>query len=518
MNFDTYSVKGGKMKKKKTKKRLIIFGIIVAIIIILIVSLVRCGQKAAEALFEEDVATVRDIQNYHSFTGTISAKDDQLILPEMAAKVTEIKVEKGDYVKKGDVIMLLDTENTMNSIEDLETTISLNAVSSSLSLQDANNTYNNYVSNIANSNNSNLNSAEQQVEAALESWVLAKKAYENEVSLNSKGYSQTLISSTSRIDTAYNNLLSAQASYDSVHNSEFSDKYQKEQATATRENAEISYQMSIKEYEAAKINEDINLTKLYDNLIQAQNKYYNAVDNYNTTKVQVYQQIDTYKIGVAKAQIGTDQTLNELKLKRLYEELDKCVVKAPRDGIITSIDVKEGDFTTIGKSVAEVTDYDVLQVEIKINEYDIGKTSVGSPVDVYVNALEKTYEGTITYIDRNATVDNGVSYFKAEVSFEAEEDVRCGMSVEVRTYTANKPNVLTIPSEAVMSRADGTAYVMLKNDDGSTTEQNIETGLSDGTYIEIVSGLEEGQKITYIPATFDALTQYMQESQEADGF
>lgn len=502
-----------KNNQKKKKKGKIVLIIILVIIVLLIINMVRCSKKAAEAFFEEDVVTTRDIQNYHSFTGTVSAKDEQAVLPEMAAKVIEVKVEKGDQVKKGDVLAVLDSESIEQSIEDLEISMSLNAANNALTIRDAKTNYDNYISNIENSNNSSLNGASQQVEAALESWVLAKKSYDNEVMLNSKGYSQTLMSATSNIDSAYNNLLSAQASYDRTFSNEFSDKYDREQATASRENAEISYQMAVKSYEASKINEDITLTKLYDNLIQAQNNYYNAVENYNTTKVQVLQQIDTYKSNVDKANLGADQTLNELKLARLYADLDKCVIKATRDGVITSFDIKEGDFTTIGKAVATITDYEILEVDIKINEYDIRNVSEGSTVEVYVNALDKTYEGEITYIDRNATVDNGVSYFKSEVNFVAEEDVRCGMSVEVRNYTANEKDVLTVPSEAVKAKEDGTAYVMVKNPDGTQSEQVVETGISDGAYIEIKSGLSEGQTIIYMPSTFDMLTQYMEESE-----
>lgn len=492
-------------EKKKKKKKWLPLVIILVIIIGIVVSFVQCSKKATEMLFEEDEVAVRDIQNYHSFNGTISAKNEQVIYPEVAAKVKEVKVKKGDQVKKGDVIMVLDSKDAVDSIAELEISMSINQISNSLNVQEANTTYNNYINNIINNNNSNLNSASQQVESSLETWVIAKQNYDNEVMLNQKGYSQNLMSATADIDRAYNNLLSAQASYDQEFSSEYYNEYARTQVTASRENAEINYEMAIKSYEAAKINEDITLTKLYDNVLQAQNGYYTAIKNYETTKVQVLQQADLYKFNVTKAQANSNQTLNELKLGRLYSELNKYEIKATRDGIISSLELKEGDFSTIGKSVATITDYDVLQVEIKINEYDIGKVDIGSKVEVYINSLERSVEGEIVYIDKTATVDNGVSYFKAEVNFNGEEDIRCGMSTEVRIYTVKKDSVLSIPSEAVQVKEDGTAFVWIKDSDGKQVEQTIETGISDGIYIEVLDGLTEGQKIVYMPSMFDAM-------------
>ena len=184
----------------------------------------------------------------------------------------------------------------------------------------------------------------------------------------------------------------------------------------------------------------------------------------------------------------------------LYQQLEDCTVKAPMDGIVTSIKLKEGDMATAGMPVAVITDYGRMKIDIRINEYDLESSKEGDEVEITLNALEKDYKGKITKIARTATVENGVSYFEAEVEFDADGDVRGGMSVEVRLMINDLHQVTAIPSRAVQVRSDGTSYVQVIGADGkSFEERDIECGATDGTYIEVIKGVSIGETIMYMP-------------------
>lgn len=489
--------------KKKKKKHVFLFIILAIIAFFILKGLLK--PKDPFAGYITTTAEKGNIEVYHSFTGDIKAKNTSEVMPEVSGlEIEKMLVKKGDTVKKGDVLMTLDQTSIERNIEDLEIQMDQASKANALSMKEANAVYNNYVNGIKTSHNGELNRASQNVEAALENYVIAKRDYDTEVSLNNKGLSSSLIRSTSDIDAAYNSLLAAQADYNVVYNKDYTGygqdymNQEKTRAMASRENAEINYQMAIKNYEAAKINEDITLTRLYDKVIMAEEAYYHSVNDYETTKLQVLQQVDTYNLNIQKTQLSSDQTANEVKLARLYEDLDTCKIYATRDGEITALNVSEGDIIAKDKAVCTITDYGTMETEIKINEYDVNETKVGTKVEVYVDALKKSYEGEIKYIDRNATITNGIAYFNADIDFDGDEDVRAGMSAEVRIYLKKVDDVLVIPNNAIQIDGDGSSFVYVKKDEKSVPEKKtITAGASDGINSEILSGINEGDIITY---------------------
>ena len=250
---------------------------------------------------------------------------------------------------------------------------------------------------------------------------------------------------------------------------------------------------------AASITEETNLANLYDQMVSSQSAYLSAVDSYNATIRATEEQLENYRIQYQVALAGSDTSVNDLKLANLYEKLDDCTIRASISGEVTSIPVEEGSLTEASKSVATITNFSKLKIDIKINEYDIKGASVGEDVTVILNAVGNEYDGKITRISRNAKSENGVSYFESEVEFDGDEDVRSGMSVEVHLITNELHDVPTLPNDVIQLRDDGTAYVLVYTEDHKTTEErDIECGVTDGTYTEITSGLKTGDEIVYM--------------------
>ena len=462
---------------------------------ILALLLTGCGGSPTTG-YTEDTVQLRTIQSYRSFSGNINPTDYQNIYPSVTGvKVREILVEEGDEVKAGDILMYLDSSSLEQQILEKETSMAVSEKTSSLSIEQAETQYNNYKYNVDNDMDSQLSSAGQAMDNAFASLINAQQNYNNEIGLNNQSLSANILNAMSNVTSAYGSVRSAQASLEQAQSTG--------QSTSTYEvavsNAWASYESARRSYEAAKINEENQLTSLFDALVNAQIAYLNAVDNYNIAVNSSNQTLHNYALQVETARAQSDQSVSQVQLDHLYDQVDDCVITAPIDGVITSVKVKVGDNALSTGALATVTSFDVMKIDIKINEYDIGNVSKGSPVSITLDAISKEYDGTISSISRIATVDNGVSYFTSEVEFDADEDARSGMSAEVRLYLTNEEDVPSVPAEAIQTEADGSSYILILSGK-ELVHQPVTLGVSDGTYTQITAGLSEGESFYYIPS------------------
>ncbi|MGN1022278.1 MAG: efflux RND transporter periplasmic adaptor subunit [Lachnospiraceae bacterium] len=619
------------IKKGKKKKKWVKWVVILVIVAVVFGGLRIAGQNAQKAAYTEDVATKRDIQNAHNFTGTVAPVNESDVYSTVTGvRVKEVKVKKGDEVKKGDVIAVLDSSDVESQIAQNEATLkktqeanaesvesaqealdnaksnaasgldsSVQSAKSSLtsaqksyddaksnvedgtdssllsaktSLDNAADQYNNLKYNIENNLDSTLQSAQYQMTTAYQQLLTAQENYNNEVKLNNQHLSSTTLAAMQQVDSAYQSIVSAQNQVATAQNS--LQKYDESEASELNEKTDTirngyvlsvdsandalsaawqTYQNAQDSYKAAKINEENNLTTLYDTLLSAQDAYLHAVDSYNATVNSLVQQLNQYQTAYAQAQtaydaavkaanqqLGTlkntldsakssyaaavnsqsqqietyqnqldqaktssDTTTSELQIEQQKDNLAEYTLTAPMDGEITALNVEEGDLISGTTAAATVTSFDKMKINIKIGEYDIVSTGEGGKVSVTLDAVDgKTYEGTIVYVARTATVDNGVSYFESEVDFDADDDVRSGMSAEVKLTVQEKKDAISIRSDAVQTADDGTNYVLVYGDNGrDLVQKTVTCGISDGTYTEITDGLSEGDKVYYIPTS-----------------
>lgn len=97
------------------------------------------------------------------------------------------------------------------------------------------------------------------------------------------------------------------------------------------------------------------------------------------------------------------------------------------------------------------------------------------------------------------------TYFSAKVTFENNGNLKIGMSASCEIIIEKAENVLAVPLEAVQT-SDGGKYVIVVNDDGSTSEVSVETGISNDAYIQIKSGISEGTTVQMIESSTSSQT------------
>lgn len=471
------------LSRKKKKKWL--KPVIIIVIIALVIGFIFLKAQNSNGGYTQVTAELRDIVTYHSFTGTIEPVEDEDVMPSQAGlMVQEIDVEEGDAVQTGDVLMQLDTTDLEEEVKELQATMTADSNNNAMAIAIAQQNYDDYKTNLDEEQNESIIAAQQSMDTAYASLVSAQQSFNNEVELNNDGLSSTMLTAISNVDSAYSSVNTAKTEDDATDT---------DVSQASLDAAWVSYNSAVEAFEAAKSNEENSLTELYDSLIQSQTAYLDTLDSYNATVTEADQQLASYALQLEQAQTQADDSVNQLKLADLQRQIADCTLTAPMDGYVTSLPANEGDVTISGTSLATITNFDKMKIEIKINEYDILGVEEGNQVDIDVDALDKTYTGTITKIAKVATIDSGVSYFDSEVDFDADDDTRSGMSVEVRLTTNDLKQVLTVPTDAVLTQDDGTAYVEMYGTDGkSIVKQAVSCGVSDGTYTQITDGLKEG--------------------------
>ncbi len=138
-------------------------------------------------------------------------------------------------------------------------------------------------------------------------------------------------------------------------------------------------------------------------------------------------------------------------------------------------------------------------LSVNIDELDILSIQEGQKAAVTLDALEgQEFEGEITKISRTASNSGGVTKYTAEVTIPKEESMLAGMNASTVITIERKENVLTLSADALQERGNRTFVYTETGEDGMLSgEVEVETGISDGTNVEIVSGLESGQTVYY---------------------
>ncbi|PKQ37644.1 MAG: hypothetical protein CVT59_06250 [Actinobacteria bacterium HGW-Actinobacteria-1] len=207
-------------------------------------------------------------------------------------------------------------------------------------------------------------------------------------------------------------------------------------------------------------------------------------------------EIDAAKAAVEQALGGLDAA------KAALADLN---LVAPSDGVVISMNLKPGMAPPSGAGALPamvIGDLGTMYVEGALDETDLGDVRVGMPVEVLVDALDgESLEGTVSYVSSVAEVDgNGVAAYAIRVDLpDHTVALGVGMSVRLQVVTDRVSDVLVIPTAAVR-RVDGASTVDILSADGTLVPAKVDLGQTDGTMVEVRSGLTAGAKVA-LPQT-----------------
>lgn len=170
-------------------------------------------------------------------------------------------------------------------------------------------------------------------------------------------------------------------------------------------------------------------------------------------------------------------------------------VTAGFDGRVNAVEVDEDDDVTVGQALLTLADFTHLQVAFRVDEYDIGDVAVGQACTITVTALERTFESEIAAINYISASGGNVAYYTATAYVDVDEGVLPGMQVTVTIPQEEAWDVVVLKVDALSFDFTNQAYVWMKNDAGELEQVYVKTGVSNGNYLEITEGLNEGDEV-----------------------
>lgn len=214
--------------------------------------------------------------------------------------------------------------------------------------------------------------------------------------------------------------------------------------------------------------------------------------------------LDTYQDAMAQAEESLESA--QSKVDSTKESYDNYTITAPISGQVITKSVKEGDTISRNSGSSDTTlaviyDLSQLTFEMSVDELDVRSVQVGQKVSVTADALEgQTFTGTVTNVSLESVQSNGVTNYPVTVTLDETGDLLPGMNVDGVILLDQTEDALMIPIDSLMR--GNRVYVKddtVKEAAGSVPAGfravEVETGLTNDDYVEIVSGLAEGEEV-----------------------
>ena len=198
---------------------------------------------------------------------------------------------------------------------------------------------------------------------------------------------------------------------------------------------------------------------------------------------------------------------SEIALSNSYKQLENYFIKAPFSGIITSMDVHLWDrLSADTKKFIALQNPNLIEINLNISQGDIVKIEKGMKILYTFDSYpDISFTGSIDQIQSSPIQENGVSKYKVSSYAQKPEGIKIysWMKASVKIVTHTLDNVLLVPSLSVQTDKVWRKSVTVVNEQGEHISRIIETWFSDGKNYEVLSGLQEWEKILLIDYNSD---------------
>ncbi|MFH1612082.1 MAG: efflux RND transporter periplasmic adaptor subunit [bacterium] len=540
------------MKKKTT---IIIISAIVIIIGIIFIVRSQGNQPTYQAVEVKE----GEVNQIVSLTGSVTSAKEIDLQFEYSGKIESVDAEVGDKITEGQLIMRLNTAELnaqlTSSIAALE--VAEAQLSQTLSgnrpedIQVYKTAVTNAETSLENARRS-LIDAEQDTENDL------KKEYENAIDVLNDSYNKSSDAVYKQMDDLFNNDDSSPDLSFKTSNTQIEIDAENQRDMVGEEMDDFYSEISIlgennqDSVDLALVNTEGHLRKVRDlldvlmdalnnatnltsttlgsykaNITTARTNINTALTNVTgqkqditTTKITNQTNINSAQSAVDTAEASLSTAQDQLSLKKavpldadvdlakarvkqaqanalqIREKINKMTLRSPIDGFVISIEKEKGETAQTNTPIVSLIAVDNFQIEANVSETDIAKVNLNDEVEMTLDALglDEGFQGKIVKIDPAETVISGVIYYKITAMIDSrDERIKSGMTANLDIKTDKREDVLYLPYYAV-NETNGRKYVKtLLNDE--IVEKDVRTGLEGEVNIEIIDGLELGQKV-----------------------
>lgn len=425
--------------------------------------------------FPADTYTIekQDLINSINVSGTVEGTELINITSTVGAPIISLNVELGDYVKKGDILCKFDSSALQEEYDNLE-----KSIKQSDEMQK--NTHEINQRNLQNAIDEKESSLQQAQRAVDEAKNARDNAYNKYNDLEAK-----CSDAAWRRDDLYNQLINCdEESYDSIS---------------------TAYSIAVEECKAYETERDLLNEQLgsYDSAVQTAEDAYNSVSRSCDSAIQSCRDI------IDAEKFSKDDSA-KTQLAKLKEQIDNCVVKAPMDGLITALNVAEGNIPTTD-TIMTIEDDSALKISARVREADIFSIETGMKVIVRTTATkDKEFTGEVTKVVKIYSPATFEGYTEKEGGYTVEitavdtEDLYIGMSAKADIILSEKKQAFAVPYDSIVRDENDESVVYIAKEQGNGTYKaeavKVTPKMETDYFIEIDSDeIKEGDIVVLSP-------------------
>ena len=539
------NTKGDIMKKKKKLIKVVVILLVTAIVAgtVFIWKSHKAKAAAAAAATAENTATVekRSISSQLSSSGTLEAKDTYSITSMVEGEVISANFEEGDQVEKDQVLYEIDRSSMDTDLNSAQNSVTRSQTSYEDALDDYNQAVSDYSGNtykatdtgyikelyvsVGDKVSGNTKLADIYNDDLMEIRIPFLSGETELIPVGSTAV-LTLVDSGEQIEGTVKAVANREETLSGgrlVKYVTITVNNPGGLTTTTAASAQIgefvgSEEGTFKASTDTTMNADLAVNVEVEELLVHEGDYVTkGTPIFRMTSRTAEKLMRNYKDALDKAQESVESA--QSKLESTQDNYDNYTITAPISGQVITKNFKVGDNITKNTSstttLATIYDLSSLTFKMSIDELDIQSVKVGQKVTVTADAFEgQTFSGTVTNVSLESTYSNGVSTYPVTVTMDEAGDLLPGMNVDGVITLEEANDVLTIPVDSLMR--GNQAYIK----DDSVREQSgpvpagfkaveVETGLTNDSYVEIKSGLSEGDTVYVAKSSTDSGSFFM---------
>lgn len=417
------------------------------------------GVQAQDPQYRVGVVERGDLRETVSVTGPVQAKQRADLAFMLSGQVEQINVQAGQRVRRGDVLMRLDTAQYELDLTDAELAIELQRIAFNQLLDGP----------------SNFDVAAAQAAVT--------RAYAQLAQISQPPDENSVRVAQANLELRRSDLWLALVNRDSVYE-QYGKGYLLDLANKEVEAAQLA--VHIAEQELINAQQGVssqNIAIAAASARQAQASLQRLLEGPNEIDVQI-------------ARLQIEQA--ELALERAHIALGDAELVAPFDGIVAEVRYDMGEQITPGLPAVVLLDDSAFYIDVLVDEIDIARIAKDQLVFINLDSWPGAeISGHVIHIAPDATDVGGVVSYEVRVLVDAADvTIRDGMTATVDIVVSELTQILLVPNWAIrFDRSTGKAYVNVRQPDGTIQEREIEVGVRGVDKSEVRNGLQDGEQV-----------------------
>lgn len=182
----------------------------------------------------------------------------------------------------------------------------------------------------------------------------------------------------------------------------------------------------------------------------------------------------------------------KVTFEKNQSDLANTVIKSPISGVISNKSMNVGQMASSGTALATVNDISSVYATIQVPQEKISSVKIGQTATIAVDGNDKTYNGTVQYMDSTADTTSRVFNVKVKID-NSDKSLLPGVYGTVNLVTGQTTDVITVPVNALVGSEND--YSVFVNSNGKAVKTKVTIGKTDENNVEITDAIKDGDQV-----------------------